>query len=404
MRLRTRSKGLTTDKPVLLTTTTIRKYPYSYQEIVARPVFNGYDGYYTEECIDEVHPKRFGKYIQGGPLDLRRHEVKPQATSVSVKMEDASKIVTCYGTTYPIFYGAPAAGLAQTALPASGLSAAQGAGATAWNKFKPGKPKTSMSVFIAELRDLPSMLKAKSYAHRNLGKHYLAYQFGWLPFLSDLRKMYQTQQRMEQILENIHHLNGKWIRRHGTVEDTTSGAVGWNLTGSSLPVFDPMIPYEVARSFRSSGYSSTHVKVWFAGAFRYYVRDVERKLMVNPMSRNLRRKIMGLTMTPADVWEAIPWSWLIDYFSNVGDILSNMDSGFVDELVAKYAYVMRSQVTMAHQVSLATCLNGTTIQGTIERTIETKARAVADPFGFDVGGNLTSHQLGILAALGISRI
>jgi hypothetical protein len=34
-----------------------------------------------------------------------------------------------------------------------------------------------------------------------------------------------------------------------------------------------------------------------------------------------RNQVLGLRFNPADFWEAIPWSWLIDYFLNIGDML-----------------------------------------------------------------------------------
>jgi hypothetical protein len=34
-----------------------------------------------------------------------------------------------------------------------------------------------------------------------------------------------------------------------------------------------------------------------------------------------RNAILGLHSVPWTVWDAIPWSWLIDYFVNVGDFL-----------------------------------------------------------------------------------
>lgn len=39
--------------------------------------------------------------------------------------------------------------------------------------------------------------------------------------------------------------------------------------------------------------------------------------------RNLARDaVLGLTLDASTAWEKIPWSWLVDYFSNIGKYLA----------------------------------------------------------------------------------
>lgn len=206
---------------------------------------------------------------------------------------------------------------------------------------------------------------------------------------------------MDRIIKNTIHLNGKWLRRHGSVrtsESTSSyeGTGGW-------PFAPGTVGFEDLSKSRYSGTNTESENVWFVGRFRYFIPDLEKK-MKNPVFRaNFERKVYGLTITPADLWEAMPWSWLIDYFSNVGDIMSNISSGYVD-CVAKYAYVMKHCRSSCVQQSYGEFLNGASVTGVCSRILESKHRVSANPFGLDVGAELSPRQFAILAALGISRI
>lgn len=62
------------------------------------------------------------------------------------------------------------------------------------------------------------------------------------------------------------------------------------------------------------------------------------------------RKLLGFTPAklPAAAWEAVPWSWLVDYFSNVGDVL---DSVGVDTSSVKW--IVRTTVMVDEYESIA---------------------------------------------------
>lgn len=367
----------------------------------------GTGGRSDESCLDEVHKKHFGHYESGGPLDIRRTVYKADPVSIQHGFNDGLRRFGLGGTIYPTFYGIGAMPPGLSNLPLSGMSAAASYGAEAWNRFKPGKPQFQLSVALAELRDMPGMLQKRAYAHRNLGKHYLSAQFGWLPFVSDLRKLFQTQKLLERTFKNIQNMNGKWVKRSGTVKsDTWAGYAGkWSYAGY-IPCFDPIPWADVCdlSKLRCEGQMTESERVWFSGRFRYYIPDLDVKLKDTKWKANVARRIMGLTITPADAWEAVPWSWLIDYFSNAGQILSNLSSGYIDDVVAKYAYVMRSRITEISQTSYGQLSHGGhPFQGTVSCKWETKARATANPFGFTTSADLSGRQLAILAALGLSR-
>jgi len=116
-------------------------------------------------------------------------------------------------------------------------------------------------------------------------------------------------------------------------------------------------------------------------------------------------KLLGITLTPDTLWNLAPWSWAVDWFSNAGDVVSNISDWAVYGLVLRYGYIMEHTIVRDTYTRTPTGLNvsgGAT--SSITLVTETKIRRRADPFGFGLSGvALNATQQAILTALGISR-
>jgi hypothetical protein len=119
---------------------------------------------------------------------------------------------------------------------------------------------------------------------------------------------------------------------------------------------------------------------------------------------NLREYLQGGGISPSVVWELTPWSWLADYFTNIGDVLENWEKSRAISLAARYAYVMYKRdvtVKSEHKVVLDTGFEAS--MSHITRTI-TQARRGASAYGFGfTSGSLNNGQIANLVALGLSR-
>lgn len=283
-------------------------------------------------------------------------------------------------------------------------------GATGWNRFRPVKSGADLGQFIAELRDFKSLFRFQLKSFKDLGGSYLNYQFGWKPFINDLVKFYRSMQKVERTIKFIRKNNNKWLRRGGTIKNTTTtttSSLGYSLLKPTLVsnFYDGVGSPSIRPTIRVNRIVE---HVWFRARMKYYIPDLSVDKCESVISSRLLRRIYGLELTPALLWELTPWSWLVDWFGNVGDVLAVLSSQSYDNLTAKYAYVMRRYETESEyttQQPIATSGGIVVVNHSSKRLLSTKQRAEClSPYGFNLGWeDLSSYQLSILTALGLSR-
>jgi hypothetical protein len=123
------------------------------------------------------------------------------------------------------------------------------------------------------------------------------------------------------------------------------------------------------------------------------------------------RDLLGLKLTPEVIWELTPWSWLIDWFSNIGLVVENLSNLHASNLILNYAYstICREAVdsSVTSRPALTSASTGyRTWEGDVVTKYETwqKVRLKASPYGFATTLNsLTGSQWAILVALGLAR-
>ncbi|DAD52156.1 maturation protein [ssRNA phage Esthiorhiza.2_19] len=250
--------------------------------------------------------------------------------------------------------------------------------------------------------------------YRNLGSEYLNVVFGWEPFVRDLRKVYDLWKTVDKRMAQLVRENGKSIRRKATVTETFS-------TGQTQAIYGfPWANVNGAPGSFGTGatfYSTTTTnleRVWFTGNFRYFIPDIGSARW----TQKARRALFGVQPTPELLWNVLPWSWLIDWFTNVGDCISNLHDGAVENLTVRNSYIMKHTLssTLYHAhvyragLSIGSGSTLTKYPGVDHSfnsfyKVEEKIRDGGwNPFGLHIQlPSLSARQLGILAALGISR-
>lgn len=198
-------------------------------------------------------------------------------------------------------------------------------------RSNPSRPIVDVPVFVAELRDLPRMLlelkDIPGWFHDTglvlidrLAKGNLSYQFGWKPFVKDLISFLNWQSLVDKRLSELNTLHRKGGLRFETQPQENSIETPWVDGGATH--------YDTLRKF------SKDVRVtrqWYSVS---WVPQETPRSSVKPVSATRQqafRSALGLEISAAPLWEAMPWSWLIDWFSDFGSFLNagRNSAGFV---------------------------------------------------------------------------
>lgn len=295
-------------------------------------------------------------------------------------------------------------------------------GTEAINRCKPTNRPVSLSTDLAEAKSegLPSfygvnLWKEKTNLARGAGAEYLNSEFGWVPLVSDIRGACYAAANAHKILSSYERNSGKVVRRayEFPIEKSESwatiasgskdayaavnGTSQLSLLQDSLPPRGTII--RCTRFYR---------RTWFKGAFTYHLPlgYSSRNRLISAAAQ--AGPLLGIELTPDTVWNATPWTWALNWVSDVGDVVSNFSDYLTDGLVIRYGYIME------HAVSSNTYyfagpdgylpIDSTGRPDSVTFYVETKKRKRATPFGFQVSWQgFTPRQLAITAALGLTR-
>lgn len=287
-------------------------------------------------------------------------------------------------------------------------------GATAVAQCKPTNAASDLLVALGELvtEGLPSAIGSRSWQSRtlrarNAGDEYLNKEFGWDPLVSDVISFGDTIRNSDVIMSQYERDMGKLVRRRRNLpqESSSSETV---LSTSKLPEGIRITTTGPENTWTPGTWVREDVqskRTWFSGAFCYGIplNSTGREGVASLAAE--ADKLFGISLTPDVLWELTPWSWAIDWFSNTGDVLSNLSDAVTQGLVMHYGYIMEHTLHISTYTLEGCTFGGRSIKVPPAQLVsETKKRVRANPFGFGVSWeDLSPFQLSILAAIGISR-
>jgi hypothetical protein len=143
-------------------------------------------------------------------------------------------------------------------------------------------------------------------------------------------------------------------------------------------------------------------RVWFKGAFSYFLDPGSDLVGRFKRYEQLNNQLYGTRLTAEIVWELAPWSWLIDWFTDVQEVISNANALQDDDLVIKYGYLMVHTKTV-RTVTSSGHFYGYPKPVSVANTYvcERKERFRATPYGFGLDVDAFSpRRWAILSALG----
>jgi len=387
--------------------------------------FNHLNGTQTTES--ESHPewrnRIYGHFPGdvGGPFTMRKRSIQAISSQINIASPWS---YNGYNVEVSTMYSGPYLPLApsQIAFPPyadSDDSIINQLGAEAIAKVSPSNPVADLSTFLGEAvrEGLPHLLGATLRKWRgmsgkelrnSIGHEYLNVEFGWKPFVGDLRKVAKAITERDALWAQYERDAGKLVRRKYDfpVERTvTASLVGNDVSPWISPSGGTL--EDVTRSNMGKVYRTDTVtkRRWFSGAFVYYLpvtvhgRGSVAKEVIQA------RKLLGLSLTPDVIWNLSPWSWAIDWFSNTGDVISNWSDWAIDGQVLKYGYMMEHTVSeRRYTFAGPTGYWGNPLPYDVVLTSETKLRRQATPYGFGLSfGGLSLRQQAIVTALGLAK-
>jgi len=190
----------------------------------------------------------------------------------------------------------------------------------------PARPAVSVPLLLFEsIKELPKMLYdsgvgvitglEKDLLHkrrkRPSGDSSVSFNFGWNQLYRDVALLFDFTEHVEERITQLNALySGRGLRRTRTV---------W--TEQVDDIVQPISLQSQGASVSGIRTTRTSYKKWVSTRWK-----PANELTPTPSSdeiiQNARYLVHGWKLAPIDIWNALPWSWLIDYFSNFGDVLA----------------------------------------------------------------------------------
>jgi len=270
-------------------------------------------------------------------------------------------------------------------------SASMGWGETVVELVLGNYPKLLSSLF--ERIKKGRLLDPKGYG-KDLGSEYLNAQFGIAPILRDIQTLIL---HLSGISDGLY---GEYSRKRNSPRES----VYYNSSN--------MISYR-----NSQGASSTRVRspgdvhLWQDERITMKLVKARPTIAANSFleKANEVHRQLGFDK-PSLGWDVIPWSWLIDWVSNIGSSIDNASyySAQSGTSPASYSYVTTKRVTHVQQYIQTERRSGDytyyTLSSDPYATCTRLTRNRGTPFGFNFSmPSLSTGQWAILVALGLAK-
>lgn len=257
------------------------------------------------ECLDSITPAQ--PPYPDHDLDMR----KGSMGAVRVNGTKVNGSLTRVYTDFPFTIG----GAAWCSLTPSSLVSWSELKTQALANANPNVPIVDIPLFLFELKDLPSMIRqagkllARKGTARDAPGYYLGYQFGWAPLVRDLWNLTGIGKAIDERLKYIDRLGsgGSHIQRRLRV-NTATPVVSTHYGDG----------YYGTAELTSNSKTTAWYSMWCA-ADQTYRPD-------NPRWEAIR-STLGLRLSYSTLWNMLPWSWMVDWFTTIGQHLNATRTG-----------------------------------------------------------------------------
>jgi len=197
----------------------------------------------------------------------------------------------------------------------------------------PGKPDIELPNFLFELKDVPDML---SHAYRrareleravgiknpkkgsvrravgrymsnpsNPAKDWLNYNFGWRPFMADMSSLSKLFPSVAERTRKLNEMTYRHISRTASLGSASESGSGEFRYDRQLDIFA-----DFQQTRQITQWVSTN---WKISEFNYQALQNNQAVQLGAA--------LGLDIGVHHIWNAIPFTWLTDWFVDIGSII-----------------------------------------------------------------------------------
>nr|UJQ85543.1 MAG: hypothetical protein 1 [Leviviridae sp.] len=259
-------------------------------------------------------------------------------------------------------------------------------------RSNPSRPYVDVPTMLFELKDWIPLIRDRGreilrgdFVNR-AGQTNLMYQFGIAPLVGDVIKAANFHEQAQRRVQEFRRLTSE----RGLRRTMTLGS--YSKTEVRNQVYQSVGTYMVGTFY----YTTT---ITIRGHCRWLPDGNVLSLMAPDEMRQLANSVVrGLTIDPSTVWELVPWSWLVDWFSNIGSYLAANRNTVPATLSG--VHIMRH--TRTQVLMPGGSFSDVTI-GNVNLIRETKTRAPSFVTPVAHFPFLSGKQVGILASLAVAR-
>lgn len=285
--------------------------------------------------------------------------------------------------------------------------------------MRPTKPEFELARFIGELRDLPrvtELLQFQALVPKNWGGSYVGYQFGVAPTHQDLMKAAEAVMQSDKIVREFAEQAKSIVSRRRKLQLASDSSEGSSLIGMGLQGAVNVGPVAVYRSLGSSTSRSLKCDTYLGynrelrvfADFEFYVADPYGYTSRMDSYMANAQKLLGSGTSLATIWNLTPWTWLSDWFLDIGSLLRYQQDVADNGLAARRSgFTIEDTYTASATLgSYSTSAYSNTLLGATTATCVEKRqwRYASSPYSMAFNWDLSDFQTAVLAALGISKM
>lgn len=156
---------------------------------------------------------------------------------------------------------------------------------------------------------------------------YLCYKFGWESMVSSINQLMSKPERVANDVNRLIQRNGlatsfrsskRWVEKWDSPPNAS-----FDLDGGETLISGPS----------ASGFLECELKCMVNATYSFPELDLP----------TLRKQIwnhkMGVIPLPSDIFDLVPWTWLVDWFTGLGDYIHVMNELFEDRSLINYGFV-----------------------------------------------------------------